>query len=106
MAGFEWLEADADAESVYAFARYGLPGDAPVVAICNFTPVERPGWRVGLPVPGRWRIVVNTSDPRYAGAQALAEENLASEPLPWQGKTQSLALDLPGLSTLVLRHEP
>ena len=104
--GFEWLEADANAESVYAFARYGLPGDAPVVVICNFTPVERPGWRVGLPVPGRWRIVINTSDPRYADARALAEENLASVPLPWQGKKQSLALDLPGLSALVLRHEP
>ena len=57
--GFQWIEANAADESVFAWVRYGGPEDAPVAVISNFTPVER-SWRCGLPRPGRWREALNT----------------------------------------------
>ena len=103
--GLEWLEADAAAESVYAFVRHGEPGDPKAVVVCNFTPVERSNWRIGIPESGCWKIVLNTSDPNFGGERALSRAPLPVEPRPWQGQAQSLALDLPGLSTLVLLGE-
>jgi 1,4-alpha-glucan branching enzyme len=50
--GFQWIEADDAANSVYSWIRRGGPGDPNVVVMCNFTPVERPGYRVGLPAAG------------------------------------------------------
>ena len=53
-AGFEWIDgSDAD-ESVFAFVRYGDDGDPPVVVVCNFTPVVREGYRLGVPRAGWW----------------------------------------------------
>ena len=46
-AGFEWLDGNDSDNSAYAYARHGEDGDAPVVVVCNFTPVVRQGHRVG-----------------------------------------------------------
>ncbi len=104
--GLEWIEADAAEESVYAFARHGGSRDSPAVIVCNFTPVKRFRRRIGMPLPGTWRVALNSGDPRYGGDSGLEREVLESEPLPWQGMNQSATLDLPGLSTLILLREP
>ena len=104
--GLEWIEADAAEESVYVFARHGGTRDSPAIAVCNFTPLERARWRIGLPLPGTWRIALNTGDRRYGGDNGNEQEVLTGEPRPWQGMNQSATLDLPGLSALILVHEP
>ena len=59
-AGFEWIDGgDAD-NSVYSFVRHGNDGDPPVLVVCNFTPVVREGFRVGVPRDGRWVERLNT----------------------------------------------
>ena len=104
--GFRWLEAEAGDISVLAWARFGRDGDPPAVVICNFTPVERAGWRCGLPAAGRWREALNTDAEAYGGGNRGNMGGVAAEPVAWHGQAQSARLTLPPLSALILINEP
>ena len=65
--GFRWLEPNAANENVLAFARASENGNRWLECACNFSPVVREGWRLGLPVGGRWREALNT-DSRFRGS--------------------------------------
>ncbi|GAA3083325.1 hypothetical protein GCM10020254_29660 [Streptomyces goshikiensis] len=73
--GFAWVEADAAEDNVFAFLRYAQDG-SPLLAVSNFSPVVRHGYRIGVPgqVPS-WREVINTDDERYGGAAGCATPN-------------------------------
>jgi 1,4-alpha-glucan branching enzyme len=102
--GFRWLVVDDYSNSVYAWCRSGGPGSAPVIAVCNFTPVPRLDYRFGVPLAGGWRELLNT-DAAYYGGSNLGNggwvDTVARES---HGQAQSLQLTLPPLATLVLRH--
>jgi 1,4-alpha-glucan branching enzyme len=101
-AGFRWLEAnDADA-NVIAFARLAAEGTRTLVCICNFSPVSRPGYRVGLPRGGRWRELLNTDDERYGGGGVGNPGELPAEERPWHDQPFSAELTLPPLGVLWL----
>jgi 1,4-alpha-glucan branching enzyme len=93
---------DAD-QSVVAFARFGRsPGDL-VLCVCNFTPVVRHRYRVGVPRPGYYAEVVNTDSALYGGSNVGNAGGVGSEDVPWHGQAQSIVLDLPPLGALLLR---
>ena len=98
-AGFAWIEANADDISVYAWERHA-EGAPPVVAICNFTPIERT-FRVGVPQGGRWTERLNTDAEIYSGHGRGNLGGLASEAVPNHGRVQSIELRLPPLATLI-----
>ncbi|MCC5993190.1 MAG: 1,4-alpha-glucan branching protein GlgB [Rhodobacteraceae bacterium] len=100
--GFRWI-ANAPAESVTAFARFGDPGDAPVLVICNFTPVERTGWRVGVPAPGHWAEIMNTDAATYGGGNRGNLGGLDSQRTAHDGCPDSLQMTLPPLSCMILQ---
>ncbi|MGL5138851.1 MAG: 1,4-alpha-glucan branching protein GlgB, partial [Beijerinckiaceae bacterium] len=58
--GFRWIVADDEAQSVLAWLRFADDGSPPVAVVCNFTPVPRASYRIGLPHAGRWREIINT----------------------------------------------
>jgi 1,4-alpha-glucan branching enzyme len=96
-AGFAWLDADDRNSSVYAFLRLGSVGDDDVVAcVANLTPVPRHGYRIGLPVPGRWADVLNTDEERWGGS-GVAQPEVNTDGTPWQGRPDSAVLTLPPL---------
>jgi 1,4-alpha-glucan branching enzyme len=102
--GFEWVEAgDAD-NSVFAFLRLGGAGEAPVLVVCNLTPVVRHGYRVGVPREGSWRERLNSDAAGYGGSNVGNSGAVLGEPLPWHGRSASLSLTLPPLATLVFQH--
>src|SRR5262249_21099944 len=68
--GFRWIVADDAESSVYAWLRFGAPGDRPVAVVCNFTPVPRQSYRIGLPRAGTWREILNTDAAVYGGSGA------------------------------------
>jgi len=101
-AGFRWLEAnDADA-NVVAFARFAAGGRRVLVCACNFSPVPRPGYRVGLPRDGRWRELLNTDERRYGGGGIANTEPITAEAEPWHDQPYSAELTLPPLAVLWL----
>ncbi|KPP83826.1 MAG: 1,4-alpha-glucan branching enzyme GlgB [Rhodobacteraceae bacterium HLUCCA08] len=102
-AGFAWIANDPPT-STLAFARFGADDDAPALVICNFTPVERPGVRIGVPRPGRWDEIINTDAAAYGGGNRGNCGAVTSTDLPRDGHDQSVTLTLPPLSVLILRH--
>ncbi len=101
-AGFEWLVVDDRAQSVYAWVRRDEAG-RPVVVVCNFTPVPRHGYRLGLPEgAARWREALNTDSAHYGGSNLGNGGAVEAEPVPAHGRAQSAPLTLPPLATLFL----
>ncbi|MBL3584382.1 1,4-alpha-glucan branching protein GlgB [Rhodovulum sulfidophilum] len=103
--GFQWIEADDARHSVYAWLRRGGPEDPNAVAICNFSPVERPACRLGLPAPGRWREALNTDAAIYGGQGRGNMGAVMAEPRPSHGQAASAEICLPPLSTVILVQE-
>jgi len=101
--GFEWLAVHESEASVLAWARRDDAGRV-VIVVCNFTPVPRPGWRLGVPEgPAAWREWLNTDSQHYGGANAgNGGHALAVQDTPAHGRARSLLLDLPPLATLFL----
>jgi 1,4-alpha-glucan branching enzyme len=101
-AGFRWVIMDDAEQSVYAYLRLGGDGDAPALVICNFTPMPRYGYRVGVPRAGLWEEKVNTDAGIYGGSNLGNGGALHAEPVPCHDLPSSLVLTLPPLSTLIL----
>ncbi|MGB0115055.1 MAG: 1,4-alpha-glucan branching protein GlgB [Ilumatobacteraceae bacterium] len=102
-AGFQWLDADDAAHSMFAFLRWDTDGGAAVACIANFTPVPRAGYRVGLPWGGEWQVVVDTDDVAWWGSGHRGEGNaVVGSDVPWQGQTSSAFVDVPPMSMLWL----
>lgn len=101
-AGFRWVVLDDNQNSVFAFLRLGPEGSAPLLVVCNFTPVSRQGYRLGAPLGGAWAEVFNSDAAVYGGANGGNGGMVHATAEPCHGLDHSLALELPGLSTLVL----
>ena len=97
--GFEWVSHDDVAQSVFAFVRRAANGEF-VLALCNFTPVPRPGYRVGVPAPGNYRELLNTDNTAYGGS-GVGNGVLASEPVAAHGQAQSIVMQVPPLGTVM-----
>ena len=100
--GFAWMDCTDAANSVIAFLRRDAAGGAPMLIICNFTPVPRHRYRVGVPLPGRWREVLNSDATCYGGSGVGNLGGADTEAVEMHGHPQSLALMLPPLGTLFL----
>ncbi len=101
-AGFEWLVADDDAESVVVWLRRDETG-RPLIVVCNFTPVPRHGWRLGVPEgASHWREALNTDSAHYGGSNVGNGGGVDVQAVPSHGRAQSVELRLPPLATLFL----
>jgi 1,4-alpha-glucan branching enzyme len=102
--GFRWVVGDDRHNSVYAFLRLAADS-APLLVVCNLTPVPRHGYRVGVPLAGTWAEVLNTDAGIYGGSGVGNAGAAVSEATPHHGMADSLSLTLPPLSTLLLRPD-
>ena len=101
--GFQWIVADDAAQSVFAWLRRGDPGDAPVAVACNFTPVPRHGYRIGLPHAGPWREVFNSDAEAYDGSGMGNLGQVWADDWPAHGMPASAEITLPPLSAVYLQ---
>jgi 1,4-alpha-glucan branching enzyme len=101
--GFEWVDCNDAENGVLAFLRRGAAEDAPILAVLNFTPVLRTAYRVGAPVPGLWRELLNSDASFYGGDGWGNLGGREAEPTPWHGRPWSLSLTLPPLGALFLK---
>ena len=101
-AGFEWVDLGNAEMSVIAFLRKA-EGGAPLLVICNFTPVARSNFLVGVPSRGLWREILNTDAREYGGSGWGNFGGVESAPVGAHGRLESVNLSLPPLATLVLR---
>jgi 1,4-alpha-glucan branching enzyme len=103
--GFRWVIGDDRANSIFAFLRFGEAGSAPILVVCNMTPIPRYGYRVGVPRAGRWREIANTDSRFYGGSDLGNSGEVHSLGEQSHGEPQSLLLTLPPLATVMLRAE-
>ena len=101
--GFRWIVMDDAAQSVYAYIRTGNDGDAPVLVVCNFTPLPRYEYRLGVPVSGPWQEIVNTDAAAYGGSNVGNSGTVHASGESSHDQPASLSLTLPPLSTIILR---
>jgi 1,4-alpha-glucan branching enzyme len=100
--GFEWIEPDDRAHSVLAFVRRSASG-AMVLVVCNFTPVPRHGYRVGVPTAGAWVERLNTDAAVYGGSDVgNGGEAIVSEAIATSRAQHSIVVTLPPLATIML----
>jgi 1,4-alpha-glucan branching enzyme len=103
--GWRWIDANDSDNSVLTFLRMGLDPEAPVLVACNFTPVPRRGYRVGVPHEGMWHEVLNSNAEIYGGTDEGNFGGRQSEPIPMHGYPNSLLLNLPPLAVAMLKRE-
>jgi 1,4-alpha-glucan branching enzyme len=101
--GFQWLESHDNENSVFAFLRRGRDSSDAVVVVCNFTPVPRYQYRVGVPTGGPWREILNTDSSLYSGGNIGNGGQVWALDEPWAGQPHSLCLTLPPLGAVYLR---
>jgi 1,4-alpha-glucan branching enzyme len=103
--GFEWIDCNDAPRSILSFLRFGKNRDETIACICNFTPIPRFHYRIGVPWSGVWQELLNSDSTVYQGnglgnfGQVEAEEQSA------HGRPYSLDLTLPPLSILILQSK-
>ena len=105
-AGFEWIDCNDAAQSVISFIRKPKSDAATILVVCNFTPVERQNYRVGVPFAGYWEELLNSDAKEYGGSGQAVSNTIQSEPVPFHGKQNSISLTLPPLGILYLKCRP
>ena len=102
--GWRWIDADDSDHSVLTYLRLGKDQTAPLVMACNFTPVPRRGYRVGVPHEGLWHEVLNSNAAVYGGTDEGNFGGRFTEEIPTHGFDHSLLLDLPPLAMVVFKQ--
>ncbi|MCQ2484177.1 MAG: 1,4-alpha-glucan branching protein GlgB [Clostridia bacterium] len=100
--GFSWISNDDTDNSVISFRRIDK-GGREIVAVCNFTPVERQNYRIGVPRAGSYKVLLNTDSEDFGGSGKGPYESVKSQKTPMHGFDNSISLTLPGLSVIYLK---
>ena len=101
--GFQWIDYNDGEQSAIAFMRKARDQANFVVCVCNFTPVPRHGYRIGVPAPGWYRELLNSDAAFYGGSNVGNWGGVQAEATPWHGLPYSLSLTLPPLAVLFLK---
>lgn len=101
--GFEWVDCTDFQRSIISFLRRGRNANEETLFVCNFTPVVRQDYRVGVSQEGFWKEALNSDAPLYGGSGQGNSGGLMAAPLPTHGRPFSLNVTLPPLGVLVFR---
>ena len=100
--GFEWIEADDNQANTVAFLRKDAKGEA-LVIVCNFSPVDRTGYTVGVPIPGVYTCIFNSDELDFGGKGGGDHEPVRSRYVESQGREQSITISLPPMSAVIYK---
>jgi len=103
--GFDWLDFHDSDNSIISFLRRGKNPDDILIFVYNFTPVQRKGYKIGVPRSGYYKEILNSNSEIYGGNNVGNSGGLLSAPIPWQGRPHLLKLILPPLGMIALKPE-
>lgn len=103
--GFSWIDPHDSDNSTVSFIRRSKNADETLIFACNFTPVPRLGYRLGVPDPGSYYEVLNSDDHRFGGSGLINSIFMQSTPISWQSCPHSIQLTLPPLATVILKRQ-
>ena len=103
--GFEWIDFTDNENSVLAYIRKCKDLSQQLVVICNFAPVSREGYAIGMPMGGQWEEILNTDEEKYGGSGYINESDLVPQKKSLHNQPFSLEVNLPPLGVCVLKQK-
>jgi 1,4-alpha-glucan branching enzyme len=103
--GFEWISCDDPQSSIVSFIRRGSTEKNQLLFVCNFTPVDRDGFIVGVPCPGKYTEILNSDAAEFGGQNRRNEKPIQAVEEAWNGRDYSITMHLPPLSVTVFRYD-
>ena len=103
--GFEWIEGNDWENTVISFLRKSPLKDERILVVCNFTPVPRYHYKIGVPRDGSWRELLNSDEKIYGGSGLGNQGGVKADSSACHGKKYSLTLTLPPLGVFFLKNE-
>lgn len=101
--GFRWIEADDYEQSVISFVRNSESEAQQLVVILNFTPVPRDNYRIGVPGPGEYELLLNSDQKVFGGSDYETAARIKTEEIPFHGFNHSISINLPPLAGIYLK---
>ncbi len=95
--GFGWISNDDNTQSIIAFRRIDKSGNE-IITVCNFVPVARENYRIGVPKKGTYKRIFCSESEKYGGKVSAGAKSYKSESVPMHGFENSIALDIPAMS--------
>lgn len=100
--GFEWIEVSDGDHNVLSYLRKAPGGKDVVAVVCNFSGIPQNDYRVGLPLAGQWKEIMNTDAVEYGGSGVGNLGMVTTEDVPWNGREQSVLMQLPPYGVIYL----
>ena len=101
--GFEWINANDGDRSIFSFVRHGKTGRNSLLFVCNFTPVERPDYRVGVPKKKQYTLILDSEDARFGGSGKEKPKTYTAVKSECDARPYSLAYPLPAYGVAVFK---
>ena len=102
---FEWIDANDGERNVLSYLRKGNASEPTILIACNFSPVPRDSYRLGVSEKGFWREIFNSDAKHYGGSGRGNFGGIETTPFGLHGRNYSITLDLPPLGVVFLRKE-
>ncbi|MFW6267117.1 MAG: 1,4-alpha-glucan branching protein GlgB [Halanaerobium sp.] len=103
--GFSWIEADDYEQSVISFVRKSEKAAQQLVVILNFTPIPRDDYRIGVPGPGEYELLLNSDQKVFGGSDYETAARVKTEEIPFHGFDYSISINLPPLAGIYLKYK-
>lgn len=104
--GFEWLDHGDYQRSLLTYLRKGEKENEMLAVACNFTPVPIEGYKMGVPVEGEWKEVLNSDKKEYGGEGNYLNDTVTAKEEEWNGRPYNIKFDFPPLSVVVFELQP
>ncbi len=101
--GFEWIDFRDTEQSIISFIRKAKDSDDFLVVVCNFTPVPRSNYRIGVPKPGFYRELLNSDSSEYWGGNIGNSGGVFAEEIKWHARQYSINITLPPLAIVIFK---
>ncbi len=101
--GFEWINVSDYEKSLVAFLRKQEDYNDAVICVVNFTPVPYTEHRIGVPLSGNYKEIINSDNPKYGGSGILNTQIITADEMEWDGRQYSIGLKVPPLGMTMLK---
>ncbi len=102
--GFQWIDYGDHENSILTYIRKGHDAKNDVIIACNFTPIPRENYRIGIPMKGKIKELLNTDAKKYGGSNKYSNKVLKIEKKPWHGCDNSVEITIPPLGIIVFNN--
>jgi len=103
--GFEWINADDCDRSIYSFVRKSPDGKQNLLFVLNMTPMPRDDYSVGCFVPGKYKLLMNSMDPKYGGLAEITKKTYTAVEGECDGKPYHISFALPAYGAEIFVYD-